>query len=329
MKDNKIIPLMILLILTIILSSCGNKAVSPPKERAKILHEWIETSALTPTAAILEELSDNQSVMLVQDEMLRADTIKLVHSLLPFLVNQGMHTMALSFLNAKNQDDIDTYYLSENKQNPEEILISANATLGYTEYGEFLEYIWNFNAKQKPDEPLIKIVALGTDKGISEKITQELLEETACFLWIYPKDLAQVPIMSDDEDSAPTPVSIVHYGPDAEGLRWSGLVESVKEQRAILDRTFAFKPTDSPFQSWDYEGSTQADIVIVTAFPYRSVTPIKDFVNLANIELAWNSFPEIRIRSLKSLMASRMNGIIRRRARRYRRFLEAHNKSTD
>ena len=115
---------------------------------------------------------------------------------------------------------------------------------------------------------------------------------------------------------------VSHFGPYGGGLRWGGLVEYVKQKRAVRDGTFSFDPSNPPFADWKYPAEVKTDMVVVTHFPYSSVTPIPEFIKQANIAQAAKYFPEIHIRKENRSAANKMNRALRKQALRYARFLK-------
>lgn len=129
---------------------------------------------------------------------------------------------------------------------------------------------------------------------------------------------------SPDENSPPgkvPPAILRHHGPvPGEGLRWGGLIESVSAQRDLRDRTFAFYTGQPPFPDWN-EAEINADIYAVTPYPYRSVTPIPDFITPEYASEARRFFPDMSMEKPLKWLSSRMNRRIKRAARKYTKSL--------
>lgn len=308
----------------LLLTSCRAERIHPPESRVKMLNEWLDTSPHTPADRVREEFEPGQSVILVQDKILRADTINLVQALLPLLYDLGIRTMGLYHFDITSQGNLDRYSQEVNS-NPAQLeeLAASMAFLGYVEYRNFLEYIRGFNGQLNPGEEVMRTVALGESGAISPAKAEKLLDEGSNFLWLRPKDLELIRKSPRSEEvPRPEPLILTHYGPGPSGLQLEGVIEYVKAQRPMRDRTFAFHPDTPPFLLWHYKDAVEPDIVIVTAFPYRAITAIPNFITPKTFEEALGFFPEIQLRRPQNLPLPRMNRIIGRQAKQYALFLK-------
>ncbi len=337
-------PILILLLgLLTLLTSCRPELPSFSLEDALSLHRRLDESRTTPAGLLAEELAAGRSAVLAQDELLRADTIDLMRSLVPVLHDLGVREIGLFFLNAEKQDELDGFIIDgDNKTRSGKLLFSADAALGYLEYCDFMVYVQDFNQRLLPDETPIRLLALGEDGnvspelltvalGIAENITEEAVP---VFLWIPAEDLGLLPKVPEIDDTEgietaenpevrQSPVIFAHHGPGNGYLRWNGLIESVAAERDIRDRTFAFRTAEPPFSGWSSnEAGIEAEIYLVTPFDYRAVEPIPDFITPESATEALTFFPEISMEKPLSWVASRMNRITRRAARRYDRMIE-------
>ena len=179
----------------------------------------------------------------------------------------------------------------------------------------------DFNAALAEDETPIELYGLSKNGRVTNQAMNGVLAGNADgprFIWLTDSDASLIP------ESGDASLAVwVHHGPQEGVLPYRGLVETVAESRDIRDRTFAFSVTASPFDSWDSAGRPEyADFVMVTAFDYAAVTPIRRFITAENTEQARAGFPDIGINQPRFLITSMMNRRIKRDARRYERTLE-------
>ncbi len=301
----------------VLLNSCQAEKIQPPDQQIRILHEWLDSSRQNPAAAIAEHFTPEGSAILVEDNILRLDTIELVKALVPSLYNLGIMNLGMYQYPSSKQTEL-------NAMNS-----SSLAASQLQEYSDFLRYIENFNNQLKPGKAPMRLLALGEQNGIALTETRRLLDEGNSFLWLRSGDLEM--IKEAEARNAPLPLEaapetepliITHFGPAMTGLRWDGVVEFMKRQRAIRDCTFAFDPKEVPFHFWGYEDTVTPDIVIVTAFLYRPVNVALSVISQAAVPDALRLFPEVQVRNPQELSAPRMDRIIRRQVRRYRKWLK-------
>lgn len=335
--------LLLLFGLLALLTSCRPELTSVSLEDALSLHRWLDESRTTPAGLLAEELAMGRSVVLAQDELLRADTIDMMRSLVPVLYDLGILEIGLFFLNAEKQEELDGFIMDGNSETRSgKLLFSADAALGYLEYCDFMVYVQDFNQRLLPDETPMRLLALGEDGDVSPELlalslgmAKENDEEAApVFLWIPAEDLRLLPIFPETDDTEgietaenpeilQSPAIIAHHGPGNGYLRWSGLIESVAAERDIRGRTFAFRTAEPPFTGWNSnKAGIEAEIYLVTPFAYRAVEPIPDFITPESATEALAFFPEISMEKPLSWVASRMNRITKRAARRYDRMIE-------
>ncbi len=301
----------------VFLSSCQTEEIQPPDQQIRILHEWLDSSRQNPVAAIVERLIPEEAVILVEDNILRLDTIALVKALIPSLHNLGIVNIGMYQYNSSKQPELNVFHSS------------SLAVSQLQEYRDFLHYIENFNAHLPPEKAPIELIALGEKNGIALAETRRLLDEGLSFLWLRSGDLELIEEAEAQNDpqqleASPKtePLIITHFGPTMTGLRWDGVVELVKRQRATRDRTFSFDPKQIPFSFWGYQNTVTPDIVIVTAFLYKSVNVAPSVIPQTAVMDALQLFPEVQVRNPQDLSAPRMDRIIRRQVRRYRRWLK-------
>lgn len=335
----------------ILLTSCRPKLSLVSFEDASSLHRRLDENRETPAGLLAEELSAGRSIVLVQDDLLRADTVDLMRSLIPILYDLGIREIGLFFLNTINQEELDRFVVNgDDVTRAGKLLFSADAALGYLEYCDFMIYVQDFNQRLLPDETPMRLLALGEDGKVSPELlalSLGLAEESTgegspaenevkppVFLWIPAEDLGLLPAIPETENGdgvetvenpevRQSPVIIAHHGPGKGYLRWSGLIESVAAERDIRDRTFAFRTAEPPFSGWSYEeAGIESEIYLVTPYSYRAVEPIPDFITSETAAEALVFFPDISMEKPLSWVASRMNRITKRAARQYDRMIE-------
>ena len=303
------------------LFSCRPQTPRYDETDIQALHEWLDSQRTMPAELLAEEIAGGRRPMLVQDDVLRADTADLMRSLVPVIHDLGLNSIGVFFLDEADQDEIDRYIVSgDQAAQPESFLVGGNASLGYREYRDFIEYVREFNQQGSTERDVVRLVALSRDRISFLKDD----ETEGSFLWLTTDQIGRLPSMPPGD---PAPMTILHYGLAAGELGWNGVVEAVGAGRAIRDMTFAFRPTEAAWaKPDDFPG---VDMVVVTSFPYRTVEPIADFVTPETAEKAMKFFPDLRPRKPLGIAASRMNGIIRRSARRHKRKLDGLKKPTD
>ena len=275
---------------------------SPPytDEAMRELNQWLDSRRTTPGQLLAEEIAAGRRPVLIQPNPLRGDTVEFMRSLIPVIHKLGLDTLGVFFLEGAEQDAIDAYVLrGEEAPAPEELIIAADASLGYREYRDFITYVRDYNRRGNGESDSIRLVGLSGEG-----------ETGADFLWMSAdKNGGRISETAAEGAS----VILLHYGPHDAPPRFSRLVEDSRRRRAVRDLTFAFRPAQV---SWaEAEDFPDIDIAAASSFPYTAVEPIPDFITPENIEAAAHAFPDIR------MGASRINLIIRREARRYRREL--------
>ena len=282
-------------------ASCRPHEAPYTDEAVRDINQWLDSRRTPPAVLIAEETAAGRRPVLIQEEPLRGDTVRLMRSLLPVIHNLGLDTLGVFFLEGAEQEAIDRYVvMGEEAPAPEELLIAADASLGYREYRDFIAYVRDYNRRAAGESDFIRLTGL-SGEGAAE----------ADFLWMSTDEAGKPISAAADERSS---VILMHYGPGGGRPRLGALVEHLKAYRAVRDLTFAFRPAQV---SWAEAGDfPDTDIVIVTSFPYTGVEAIPDFITAENFEAAAASFPNIRIG------ASRLNRIIERAAIRYQRELK-------
>ncbi len=321
---TRFFPVSLTLLFLFLLTSCQPDIQTVIKENDDnlSLDKWLDESSRSPGELLYEELNTEQSVVLVQDNILRSDTIEMMRALLAVIYDAGVRELGLFFLDSSQQMELDAYILDgSDKTRAEKLLFSANAALGYTEYCDFILFVRDFNRKLDTGEEGIRLLALGTDGKTSPEILSAALENQEdsppVFLWLTAEEMDMLP---------DTPVILSHHGPGESTLRWNGLIEEVSAERDIRDRTFAFRTAAPPFPGWsEEEADIKADIYIVTPYPYRAVQPIPGFITPETAVRALTFFPEIGMEKPLSWIAFRMNRITRKAAAGYNRMVENLN----
>jgi len=350
MQQKKYRPLRTVILLTAVpflfslLTSCRPEEETVSETDIRSIEKWLDETSFSPEDFLSEELSTGHPLVLVQDNILRADTVDLMETLVPVSYDLGVRTLGLFFLDTEKQEEIDSFILDGSDKTPaEKLLFSADAALGYSEYCDFISYVQDFNRRLNGDETAIRVVALGSNGNVSPDIffdtagltkpsredgddTEAVDSETVppAFLWITADDLQYLPTLKTNSDPLTNqPVIIIHHGPGDGVLPWNGLMETVTAERDIRDGTFAFRTESPPFEGYSREPpEISADIYIVTAFPYRSVSAIPDFITAETALPALKFFPEIKMEKPLSWAAFRMNRITGKAARRYSRMIE-------
>lgn len=318
------------------LLSCKSELGEVSVEDSRSLNLWLDSDRQGAPNLLKDGFYEGRSAVLIQDEILRADTVDLMRSLLPSLYDQGIREIGVFYLDSAKQTELDGFIVEADENTlAGKLLFSADAALGYREYCDFMEYVRDFNQKLLPGNNPMRLRALGVDGTTSAELIaaalgnfESLGEEDnisvmPIFLWIKAEDRALLPEfpaeIDDEEISLKAPVIVIHHGPDVANLRWNGLIESVASHRDVRDRTFAFRTENPPFAGYtDIESGINADIYVVTPYKYRAVNPIPDFISADTAAEALEYFPEITMENPPlGLVASRMNRITRRAARKY------------
>ncbi|MCK5737354.1 MAG: hypothetical protein KAH21_12790, partial [Spirochaetaceae bacterium] len=193
-----LIPLFFLFLLT----SCRQEISPISEENIIALQLWLDENQTSPGELISEELSQGRSLILTQDNHLRADTIDLVKTLVPGLYDQGIREIGLFFLDTGKQRELDELVLEGKEKNlAEKILFSADAAMGYIEYCDFIIYIRDFNLTLDENETAIRLLALGKNGKVSTDLLSEALGnpeqdnsddvelKLPVFLWISSEDV--------------------------------------------------------------------------------------------------------------------------------------------
>ena len=339
------------------LAACGDDAPAYSTDDARSFHEWLDTDRPSPAQFIADARNSGSLAVLLQDDELRADTADLARSLLPALYDAGIREWGVFFMDAGRQDELDNLVsgrgeigASEAAAVAEELLFAADASLGYREYRDFLLYAREFNAGLDPGEAPLRVRALSSgrvvdsaalkgpagptgeesaetaaegvgaagdeEEGAAENANGALegtAHEAAVFsgiLWIRTSDLLRF----KDAEGLPEPYVAVH------ALPRTGTILSESSKRDIRDRTFAFEPASPAFSGWEASpDEADADLVIVTPFAFRAVEPIPGFISTESSPEASRDFPEVRMKTPSAAAASKMNRLLGKKAKRYRR----------
>ncbi|OQX28644.1 MAG: hypothetical protein B0D92_07815 [Spirochaeta sp. LUC14_002_19_P3] len=305
-----------------LLISCRAEDNTPARSTVKLLNKYLDSTHLSPADKIALEIGGGRSVILVQENPLRSDTMELVQALVPMLHSMGFRQLGMYQFSSGGQMYLDRYSQDLNVLITNEELFSFPlAALYFKEYRDFLNYIRRFNALLEEHETAFEIIGLGGSEGVSRAL--DILDNGNGFLWLSPEMLAQVfkaPDSQNPSGNSISPLILRHYGPGENALLWNGLVEHVKAQRPLRDRSFAYKPDELPFQLWQDTG-IKADLVVVTEFTYKAVHIMPKFITESTKEEALNSYPSLNVRKPEKISPRRINRIIKRQVKHYEKFL--------
>ncbi len=339
---------------TLFLLSCGNNEALYSSANALNFHQWLDTDRPSPADLIAEAHDAGATVILLQDNAMRADTVDLAISLLPALYDSGIREWGIFFLNSNFMNSLNTFLSdrnlgeSEAVKDAEKLLLNADASLGYREYRDFILYVRTFNSYLAPDEEPIKLLPLSTNRVFNPGILQSanadsdssLLEnpettpENAAeeneyaddaeemignqkpfqgILWVRAEDLPRL----KSGAGITNPYVVAHYLPRHD------IIGTESARRDIRDRSFAFETASLPFEGWEAAApEKEADLVVVTPFAFRAVSPIEDFIDEASSPQAAQDFPDIRMKIPSAGAAARMNRLLKKRANDYRKAVE-------
>jgi len=336
--------LLLCALITVLVLSCQEAAEPFSAQDVSSLNRWLDTAHAPPDKPITELLASGHTVVFAQDELLRKDSILLMEALLPSIRSIGVNEIGVFFLNHARQNEIDAFIQGSKEDSPTlKTLFAGNTALGYMEYWDFLLYVRDFNARMRPDENPVRLLALGDGEMVNTETLAVALGDNGAdsdsadagpseikpvshprFLWLSAEDVVNLPVPpSTVDDAQGRPVLAVHHGPDKKSLRWGGLIEFVSASRDVRDRSFAFPAEEAPFAAWKGdESGMEADIYLVTPFPYQAVSPMPDFIDADTAEAALSLFPEISMRVPTRFAIMKMKRIISNAARSYQRKLD-------
>ncbi len=334
-------PALALLLSLLLLISCRQEPPAIPQEDIQALSGHLDTHRPLPSQLLSGELAGGRSAAFVPGSVLRADSIRLMETLLPSLYDAGLRHMGVFFLSGDFQAETDRLILPDRPVRPpesesadaespdakpevapdtqemntraEKLLRLSDSSLGYTEYRDFLVYAARFNRLLPPEEEPLHIWAINqfseTGGALAEKLKAdaELPKETVLLLWLDARE-------NPDTDGL---VSVGHFFSD-------GLIDTVLSSRDIRDRSFSFRPGEAPWTEWPdtLKNLPERDVVIVSFFPVTPVTPIPEFVEEGNAAEAIASFPGEISGHSSAAQSRKMNKIITKAAAKYRKTLE-------
>lgn len=332
--------------------SCGNNEPPYTSQDVQNFHKWLDTDQKSPTELITAAHDSGLTVILSQDNPMRADTVDLAKSLLPSLYDLGLREWGVFFLDSKYQDEVDSLITDRKSLNEsaslkaaENLLFKADASLGYREYRDFILYIRDFNRYLAPEEEPIKLLALSSNRMLHPSIlpsaapdpntpaseTQETSTEAEESSNGNPDEAAEsiepfpgiLWIKADDVPQLKDFTGITNTYVIAHSLPRNDIIGIESTRRDIRDRSFAFEPASLPFGGWDAtQSEISADLVIVTPFAFRTVSQIEDFITESSSTKAAEDFPEIRLKTPSSSAAARMNRLLKKRSIDYRKTIE-------
>ncbi len=272
----------------LMLSACRPDNSNYTPEQVQALNQYLDSRPPLPSKLLTAEIAKGASAVFVPDNVLRADSIRMIQAVLPAFYQAGIRNMGVFFLSGIDQNRIDSLILepaspeSSARDSADQLLLSSGAAMGYREYTNFLLYVKQFNQSLANQEEALRIwpadTLLQQMKESSESSEPAETAETAepaekkepVFLWL--RDSSQLDTEMEEL------VSFSHFGPGKNGLRWGGLMEKTLEERDIRDRSFSFKPSEPPFSEWQDEQNEplKTNIFIVTPYQRRAVTPLPD-----------------------------------------------------
>ena len=317
--------------------SCGRSGPGYTEEDAADFREWMGEGRPSPARLIAGAHDSGAAVILLQDDAMRADTEDLAKGLLPALYDAGIREWGVFFMESGEQDELDALVSggpvsggAAEAESAKELLLAADASLGYAEYLDFLLYVRQFNAELGENEPKVRILGLSSDRapdpsaleaaetaGNAEASGGETPETAASpftgILWVLSDSLSafvEAPGVAD-------PYVVAHYRPRGD------IIGEESARYDLRDRTFAFETASPPFGGWAAgPAESEADLIVVTPFADRAVRPIPAFIGPETSAAAARDFPEVRIKNHPSWAASRMNRLLTKRSNRYRKTIE-------
>ena len=170
-------------------AACHPERNSIQPDHIDSLDLWLDSSRRTPAEMVVETISKDNPLVIVQDNILRADTIHLLKALFPLFADLGIQKIGIGFLYASGQQSLDMY-LKDGSISAEEALVASNAALGYAEYRDLLIYLRDFS---------FELIAMGQRSGgLNRDIAGNLLYKENSVLWILSDDAADLPGASFD-----------------------------------------------------------------------------------------------------------------------------------
>lgn len=323
--QNKWSPLLLsALCLLVISTSCLGKTEGLSASMERELHSWLDSSRRPPGNGIEILAESGRSLIFVQDDILRRDSLLLMEALTPLFFDLGIRRMAVYFLDYRDQKIVDSYLKGETEEDTHALALQPTMGLAYREYHDYLNYVKSFNDSGKNQQDTITLFGLSDEGGLSSERMEQFFkdgeEQAPFFAWILSADL---PLITERMKAGRLPDSAIltHYGPEKDALRWNGLVEKVQKNRSVRDASYALFPDEQPFSSWPYPMDFEADLIIVAGFDYQGVLPVSSFATKENISALATAFPDFRMYRSGMLAAFRLNRLIRITARRYARML--------
>lgn len=307
----------------VLMMACSPAERSWTDDETAALNRWIDANPGGPSLLLSTQLTEGRSAAFIQDQVLRADSIDLMTAMIPSIYDAGVRRLGIFFLESTAQAEIDSFMTSESGVEAEKLLRMADATLGYMEYCDFLTYIQDFNQRISDESERLQVFGLGAGGQTSaEEITMALSvnpeSPAPVFLWLKSDDIRLLPAAEYDESgNEAIPVLILaHHFPG------NGIIEDTTALRAPRDRSFSFRSGEEPFSEWEgLSPIPEAEIVLVTPFIPYAVTPIEDFVTLADVETARTFFTDPGNENMPASQVRKMNRLISQAARQYSRAL--------
>ncbi len=319
-----------IVILLLIISSCKPEEKPYTDRDVRALNKWIDANPAGPSGLILDEIESGRSVIFLQENILRSDSIQMLEGIIPSLYDSGIREMGIFFLETNSQSEVDNYISGESGLTEYDVLRLSDIRLGYEEYAAFLAYVKKFNSGLSVDSRM-RLTAIGNGGLLSEVKLFELLSDdvsenvvmdsTPVFVWLKAQDAGFLPASSEEqaeeqteeesEISSTTPLVVVHYG-SANGIpAFGGFIETVISSRDVRDRSFSFRPDDLPFSDWkEIVMLNEAEIAIVTPYDYSKVIPIPEFIRIEDLEAARLYFPDLGNENMPESQVRKINRTI-------------------
>ena len=307
--------LSIFFIFSALLGACSEEDFQWSSEDETALSRWLDEERRTPGEIVREVLQKKRSVVLYQENPMRADTVDLVKALVPVFVDYSLQSMALFFVNNSGNFRVDP-------------------SLAYSDYSDFLSYLEEFNQISTKRDTPVTWRGLRGEGQISITALQSALEDTMkdrpIFIWLEGRaNMATyfelIEDMEYEKNGLSPPILMVHHGPADE--QWESLFEIILPDMNSYQKTFAFYSDKPAFPGFRFRDELNGEVIyVVTSFPYRAVKPIKHFISSVNSDMAINYFQDLSIRSPKWWSSWLMNQSLKRQANRYDKFISRRQK---
>ncbi|MBN1649485.1 MAG: hypothetical protein JW874_15710 [Spirochaetales bacterium] len=182
---NKVlfISLIAVAILLYMFSGSAKKTVRPRNlgtQQYEALLAWVNGHHAEPEQYLLDLFSEKEIICLGTDHII-ADGINFVNEITPDLPGKGVHTIAVDFLLADDQDGIDRLLSAPefDETLARELLFNRIVIFGYREYVDMLRTVWRTNRDSSGDAEGIRIIGLAPYQDFSGIRTEEDLADNS------------------------------------------------------------------------------------------------------------------------------------------------------